>query len=153
MGCEAIAIQTMGMSPLMSQGHVCIWILWGSRNLKHFRNCRVSPIFQIHLAGHSGIAPSSVVSSCSQGSQIPAQNQYHHFGGVIVLGLEGFEGFTKQKCHLTQWENFLVQNLVKVNQGPQDLKQQFLSKHGCRRPWRCLPSPQSHCRVELRTGI
>lgn len=149
MGCEAITTQTLGMSPLMSQGHECIWILWGSRDVKHFRNCRVSAIFQIQLAGRNGIASRSVESS----STIRAHRHWHKINTTTLACSWRISGFTKQKCQLTQWENFLVQNLVKVNQGPQDLEQQFLSKHECRKSWRCLPSPQSHCREELRPGL
>jgi len=41
MGWEVITAQTAGMNPLMSQGHLCFWIRWGSRNVKRFRNCGV----------------------------------------------------------------------------------------------------------------
>lgn len=41
---------------------------------------------------------------------------------------------------------------MKVNKELQDLGYQFLRDHGHRKPWGCLPSPESHCREGQRTG-
>lgn len=81
MACEVITIQERGMSPHMSQGHVCIWILCRSINVKHLRNCRVSAIFQIPLAGHNGIVPSSVESSCTV-------RAHRHWHKINIISLE-----------------------------------------------------------------